>query len=109
MVLRGDEAAGDRVILDLAESFDKSSKTEPYVMTHALFIDYAGMCNNLGKAGPSADIVLESKPDYVPALAVRMVKLRSAGDTEGARKIAQRILELDEKPKSPWRKLAEED
>ena len=104
----GHEDAGDQVILSHAD-FCKRRGLEPaYVVMHALFIEYALMCNNPKKAVPSAEIVLESKPDHVPALAIRMVKLRSAGDIEGAKKIAQRILELEEDPKSQWRKIAEQ-
>ena len=66
-----------------------------------------GRCGNLAKAVPSSKVVLESRPDYVPALAVRMLSLRVAGKPEEARKAAARILELDEDPKSPWRRLAE--
>ena len=89
--------------------FCKERGLEPaYVTMHALFITYARMCNNLAKATASAEIVLKSKPDYVPALAVRMVKLRSAGDIEEAKKIAQRILNLEQNPQNPWRKLAED-
>ena len=104
----GREDAGDQVILSHAD-FCKERGLEPaYVTMHALFINYAFMCNNPKKAVPSAEIVLESKPDYVPALVIRMVKLRSAGDIEGAKKIAQRILELEENPNSKWREIAEQ-
>ena len=75
---------------------------------HAVFIGYAIKCNNPKKAEPSAEIVLESRPDHVPALVIRMVKLRGSGDVAGAKRIAQRILELEEDPKSKWRKIAEQ-
>ncbi len=104
----GHEEVGDQVILGGAELLKERDRKEAYVVMHAVFIDYAFKCNNPKKAVPSAEIVLESKPDHVPALAIRMVKLRSTGDVEGAKKIAQRILELEKDPKSHWRKIAEQ-
>ena len=80
---------------------------EAHVAMHAMFIDYALRCGNLRKAVPSAEVVLKAKPEYVPALAVRMLKLGAAGKTDEARRIARRILKLDADPKSPWRQLAE--
>jgi len=103
----GHEAAGDRAILDHAELCERRGMKEAHVAMHLLFIDYALRCGNLRKAVPSAEVVLKAKPEYVPALAVRMLKLGAAGKTDEAKALARRILKLDSKPKSPWRQLAE--
>ena len=103
----GHEAAGDRAILDFADFCKDHGLKDVHGLMHAYFIDYARKCGNLRKAAPSSEIVLKSEPEYVPALAVRMLKLADSGDTAEAVKIARRILKLDSNPKSPWRRMAE--
>jgi hypothetical protein len=103
----GHEAAGDRAILDHAELCKRRGMKEAHVAMHALFIDHALRCRNLKKAVPSAEVVLKARPDCVPALAVRMLKLGTAGRIDEAKALARRILKLDREPKSPWRQLAE--
>ena len=108
LVRMGHEEAGDQIILSRAELFKKQGSEQGYLGMHEVFIAHAFNCQKPDKAVRSAEIILKAKPDHVPALAVRMVKLQSAGDVEGAKRIAQRILELEKDPKSAWRKLAEE-
>jgi hypothetical protein len=74
---------------------------------HKLFIDYALKCDNLKKALPSAHAVLEVEPEYVPAMAVEMVRVAMGGDPGKAKPMARRILELDKTVDSPWRQYAE--
>lgn len=102
----GHEAAGDRAILDCANRM-KGRDDNGYVSMHMMFIDYAMGCGNLSKAIPSADIVLLDKPDWVPALGVRLAQWTAQGRTDEARGLAQRIVKLDADPKSPWRQMAQ--
>ncbi len=74
---------------------------------HKLFIDYALKCRNQKKAEPSAQEVMKIEPEYVPAMAVEMLRVGKEGDTERAHVIARRILELEKNPKNPWRQLAQ--
>lgn len=102
----GHEAAGDRVILDCANRM-KGKNDQAYVKMHMMFIDHAMVCRNLSKAIPSADIVLIDKPDWVPALGVRLAQWTAQGRTAEARGLAERIVKLDANPKSPWRHMAQ--
>ena len=97
----GMEQAGDRVILDHADFCKGSGATGAYVAMHALFIDYALKCRNLKKAVASSDVVLAAKPDDVPALAVRMLKVADS-DMGSAKEIAARIVRLDGESNSNW-------
>ena len=102
----GHEAAGDHVLLQRAEHFKSRGMNDARVAVHALFIEHARRCGNLAKATPSADVVLEAKPTFVPALAVRMLNAVREGKAGAALKIAARILELEEDPENHWRKMA---
>jgi hypothetical protein len=101
----GMERAGDRVILDHADFCKGSGATGAYVAMHAIFIDYALNCRNLKKAVASSDVVLEAKPDDVPALAIRMLKVADS-DMMRAKEIAARIVRLDGESNSDWVMMA---
>jgi len=101
----GMEQAGDRVILDHADFCKGNGATGAYVAMHALFIDYALKCRNLKKAIASSDVVLAAKPDDVPALAIRMLKLADS-DMIRAKEIAARIVRLDGESNSSWVMIA---
>ena len=103
----GHEEAGDRAILDHADFCKSAGADEAYLGMHAIFIEHAYKCRNLLKAAPSAEVVLASKPDYLPALAVRMIRLGTEGRVTEAKQLARRILELEPNVKSPWRQMAE--
>jgi hypothetical protein len=103
----GRENAGDQIMLGKADFCRQRGLESAYVAIHALFVDYAFECNNPKKAVASAEIVLTSNPNHVPSLAIRMVALRTSGDVEGAKKVAQRIIELEQSPQSRWRHIAE--
>jgi hypothetical protein len=75
---------------------------------HKTFIFYATQTARPAKARDSAEIVLGKEPEYVPALAVRMMSLKTAGQLDEARKIARRINELDQDSSSDPRRLAAE-
>jgi hypothetical protein len=103
----GHEAMGDRAILKHADFCKRRGSTAAYIIMHKLFIDYALKCSNLKKAEPSAQEVMKIEPEYVPAMAVGMLRVGKEGDTERAHVIARRILELEKDPKNPWRQLAQ--
>lgn len=63
-------------------------------------------CRKLEKAEPSAKELLEVEPQYVPALAVEMIRVQKQGDPKAAREIAKRILELEQDPGNPWHRMA---
>jgi len=101
----GMEQAGDRVILDHADFCKGNGATGACVAMHALFIDYALKCRNLKKAVASSDVVLAAKPDDVPALAIRMLKLADS-DMIRAKEIAARIVRLEGESNSDWVMMA---
>lgn len=72
-----------------------------------MFIDHATKHGDPKRAAASSDIVLEARPDHVPALALRILKLSPTGSKEGIHRIARRIVELDTDPKSRWPGFAE--
>ncbi|MAE62375.1 MAG: hypothetical protein CMJ49_13595 [Planctomycetaceae bacterium] len=103
----GHEDMGDRAILDHADFCKRRGNRTAEAIMHKLFIDYALHCRNLAKAVPSAQEVLADEPEHVPAMAVEMLRVGEAGNTELAHMTARRILELEPDPKSPWRQLAQ--
>jgi len=103
----GHEDMGDRSILGPADQYKSVGSDMGYVVLHEMYIGYGRTCNNLAKARPSAEIVLKTEPDFVPALAVMMQKADEEGDKEKARALARRVLELEKDPEDPWRQLAE--
>ena len=103
----GHQAAADRAILWRADLSKTSGRQRAHVALHMLFIDYARVCGNLAKAVPSAELVLQSKPDFVPALAVLMLKHGTDRQYAAAARIAQRIRDSTDDPNDPWRKMAE--
>ena len=104
----GDEVLGDRAILRHADLCKRRGLKKRHIIMHKLFIDYSLRCRNLEKAVPSAQEVMKAETEYVPAMAVEMLRIiRTEGDTAQAKKLAQRIVELEQDIKNPWRQLAE--
>ena len=103
----GHEAAADRAILDHAEDCRDQGMKDAHLAMHAMFITYATTHGDPKRAIASSDIVLQAQPDYVPALALRIMKLRATGSKEDVQRVARRIIELDTRPKSRWRQSAE--
>jgi len=98
---------GDRAILNHAGQCKSMGFAAGHVIMHKLFIDYALKCRNLEKAEPSAQVVLQVDPEHVPAMVITMMRAGGNGDAEKVHAIARRILELENNPKNPWRRLAE--
>ncbi len=103
----GHEDAGDRAILKHVDLLKSHQVEEGAAVMEALFVEYAVKCRHFKKAYEQAESVLARKPDFVPALVVRMDRLGASGQIEQARQTARRILELDKGEGSLPRALAE--
>ncbi len=65
------------------------------------FIIYAFNCNKAKKAQEIAEELLKSKPNHVLALTVQMVVHAEDGRIPEAKKIAQKVINLDKNEQSP--------
>jgi hypothetical protein len=97
----GHEQAGDQTMQNCVEIFKNSGITMAHDAAMETFIVYAFNCNNAKKAREIADELLKSKPDHVLALTVQMVVHAEDGRISQAKKIAQKVINLDKNEQSP--------
>lgn len=96
----GHEAAGDRAIKKQMALLKRRKMDKEHFVMQMLFVDYAAACRRFEKAYDMAEEVLAKRPDFVPALLVRMDRLGSSGRIAEAKKIAARVVELEKNAKS---------
>jgi len=97
----GHEAAADGAIVKRIVLFERLGASGPTLAMKELFVQYALQCRNPRKAYAAAEHVLKDRPEFTPALAVRMHRLAATGEIDEAKKIARKILSLDTNEKSP--------
>lgn len=96
-------ADGDRVFAKLIK---KSKSPKSRLKSRMLYVEYAVKTREPAKAYDDAESVLGSKPDFVPALAVRMDRQAHTGMLTEARRTAGRVLELRSDEADPYHRLA---
>jgi tetratricopeptide (TPR) repeat protein len=108
LTLMGNEQGGDRAMEQQLTLSKRDGRQEDYFALQKVFVEYALQCRSLKKAHEAAEEVLKKEPDFVPALAVRMDRLKASGDVSGAKEVARRVLELDKDSASAACRLAQE-
>jgi predicted Zn-dependent protease len=104
----GDEKAGDEAMLNFLEILKENKLEDAYDSFSTAFVIYALECNNPKKAQTIAEEILKKNPDDSFALTVKMKLLAESNNIEEARKIARKILTLDDDPDLPDYKAATE-
>lgn len=104
----GREDLGDLVFQTQQRNLERTKQPKVLAMLKARLVDYAFQVGKPGKAFQAAEDILSARPDYVPALAVRMYKFAASGQKDEAVKTAQRILELDKNTGSFFNRGAQE-
>ena len=104
----GHEEAGDKAMLSCVELFNKTGVQMAHDAAMETFIIYAFSCNNAHKAQQIADELLKSKPDHVLALTVQMVVHAQDGRLSEAKKIAEKVIQLDKNEQSPSHRTAKQ-
>jgi hypothetical protein len=90
----GQPAAADRVFLKATAALEARGLAEALLELQQEFVLYALAWDRPTVAAEAAETVLEGKPDYVPALLVRALRLMDEGKSLEAKAAAQRVLEL---------------
>jgi len=103
----GHEEYGDRAILSQMERFESPQDRKALQVFGEAFIVYALKCGKPAKARPLIGDLLADDPDFVPALVILMHKHASEKEFEQARRVAQRVLQLDKNAGSSWRSIAQ--
>ncbi len=97
----GHEEAGDQAMHNCVGLFEKSGVPMARDAAMETFIIYAFNCNDAHKAQEIANELLKSKPNHVLALTVQMVVHAEDGRIAEAKKIAQKVKNLDKNENSP--------
>jgi len=104
----GHEQAGDEAMKNCVELFKNSGMPMAHEAAMEMFIIYALNCKNAKKAREIADELLKSRPNHVLALTIQMVVHAEEGRAYQAKKIAQKVIELDKNEKSPSYRTAKQ-
>jgi tetratricopeptide (TPR) repeat protein len=97
----GHEQAGDQAMKNCVELFKNSGMTMARDAAMETFIVYALSCKNARKAREIAEELLKGKPNHVLALTIQMVVHAEDGRISEAKKIAQKVIDLDKNEQSP--------
>ena len=97
----GHEQAGDEAMHNCIELFKNTGMPMAHEAAMEAFIIYAFSCKNAAKAREIAEELLKSKPNHLLALTVQMVVHAEAGRLSEAKKIAQKVINLDKNEQSP--------
>ena len=102
----GHEEAGDKVMRNCIELYEKSSVPHGREVAAEMFIVYALQCSNPQKAQKTAEELLKNRPNNVPSLAIKMLVLAEAGAIADAQQMAKKIQSLAKSEESPCYKIA---
>jgi hypothetical protein len=94
--------------MEQAMSLLKSRSPSGYRGIQKLYVEYCFKNLRASKGADVAEDLLETEPDYVPAMAVRMRDLSDKGHVEEAKAIARRIIGKVADASSPYRRAAED-
>lgn len=97
----GNEEMGDQAIKKHMALLKNRRLDEAFFLMQKLFVEYALKCRNLQKAHTLAEEILQTEPDFVPALAARAHRLLTSHNRADALAAARRIIELERNPDSP--------
>jgi hypothetical protein len=97
----GHEQAGDEAMLNCVELFKNTGIPMAHEAAMEAFIIYAFSCKNATKAREIAEELLKSKPNHLLALTVQMVVHAEDGRLSEAKKIANKVINLDNNEQSP--------
>jgi hypothetical protein len=97
----GHEQAGDQAMHNCVELFKNSGIPIARDAAMETFITYALNCKNARKAWEIAEELLKSKPNHLLALTVQMVVHAEDGRIPEAKRIAQKVVNLDKNEQSP--------
>ena len=102
-----EDAAADAVIANHLAMLKRRGQDKACLALRQLAFIRALAANKPDRVNHLATEALQSDPDGVSALAIRMMTLNDAGETDEAREIAHRILEIDRSETSLPRRFAE--